>query len=271
MNILGNTLELIAAEKGGIIKPNTPVIIGESSIITDPVLENIAKSKQAPVHYASYNRSVAGWKWNKHDLVVEVEEKHQTDHKKYQLDLPGIYQKKNLITVLETCAVLHEMGWRTNEANTRKALKQVKKLTGLHGRWELIHSDPSVILDVAHNEDGMNQLMQQIELTDHKDLHIIIGMVKDKEIPNVLSELPHTAKYYFTQADIPRALDAQTLKNLADKYRLKGEAYRSVNHALRRALAVAHPSDLVIVCGSVTSGKAPRRSRASTIQVTCMD
>ena len=127
------------------------------------------------------------------ELIVEVAEKHKTDHKIYHLDLPGIYQTKNLLTVLETCYQLQNKGWIIPAQTITDALKQTKKITGLHGRWEVIHHHPLIILDVAHNVDGIKQLVRQIELTEHHHLHIILGMVKDKE-----AEKPNKCdgKYY---------------------------------------------------------------------------
>ena len=225
MNILGDSLEKIAFEKAGIIKPNVPVVIGETIAETKPVFENIASEKNAPLHLATQERNVAGWKWEKHELIVEIAEQGKTDHKKYHLDLPGIYQSKNLLTVLEACSVLKDLEYNIDENEIRQGLQKTKKMTGLHGRWEVIHENPTIVLDVGHNEDGIKQIIQQIELTTHHDLHIIIGMVKDKEIDTVLSLLPQSANYYFTQAHIPRALPAETLKEKAGEFNLKGKTY----------------------------------------------
>jgi len=130
-------------------------------------------------------------------------------------------------------------------------LQKAKKITGLHGRWEVIHENPTVVLDVGHNEDGIKQIIQQIELTTHHDLHFIIGMVKDKEIDTVLSLLPHSAIYYFTQAHIPRALPAEMLKEKAGKFNLNGKIITDVNEAIKEAKSKAHKDDLILVCGSV--------------------
>ena len=251
MNILGDSLEKIAFEKAGIIKPGVPVVIGETLPETKSIFEKIATEKNAPLHLATEERNVAGWEWERHELMVEVAEQGKTDHKKYHLDLPGIYQSKNLLTVLEACSVLKEFGYKLNEEDTRHGLQKAKKITGLHGRWENIHENPTIILDVGHNEDGIKQIIQQIELTKHHDLHIIIGMVKDKEIDTVLSLLPHSANYYFTQAHIPRALPAETLKEKAGKFNLNGKTVTDVNEAIKEARSKAHKDDLVLVCGSV--------------------
>ena len=251
MNILGDSLEKIAFEKAGIIKANVPVVIGETISATKQVFDKIASEKKSPMHLATQERNVAGWKWEKHELIVEIAEKGKTDHKKYHLDLPGIYQSKNLLTILEACSVLKDMEYDIDENDIRQGLQKTKKLTGLHGRWEIIHENPTIVLDVGHNEDGIKQITQQIELTTHHDLHIIIGMVKDKEIDTVLSLLPPSANYYFTQAHIPRALPAETLKEKAVEFNLKGKVIPDVNEAIKEVRSKAHKDDLILVCGSV--------------------
>ncbi len=169
----------------------------------------------------------------------------------YTLDLAGIYQLKNLLTVLEAVRTLNARGWDLPHQHVERALKQVKKLTGLHGRWELIHEHPDIVVDVAHNEDGIRQLLQQIELTDHEELHIVIGMVKDKAIEPILTLLPTQAHYYFTRAQIPRALTELELAARAGAAGLKGQPYPTVPEALAAARAHAKPRDLIVVCGSV--------------------
>ena len=251
MNLLGDSLEKIAGEKAGIIKDHVPVIVGEVLKETLPVFEKMAADKKATLILASQKRQVLEWKWEKHELVVEVAEEHKTDHKVYHLDLAGIYQAKNILSVLEACSQLQQIGWNIDDVVIRKALRQVKKLTGLHGRWDVIHEHPLVVLDVGHNEDGIKQLLKQIELTDHHELHIILGMVNDKEIDKVLKLLPDTAHYYFTQAQIPRALPAHDLYQKATTYKLNGNYYPDVNTALKEAKVKANKNDLVIVCGSV--------------------
>jgi len=251
MNLLGDTLQKIAGEKAGIIKPGIPVVLGETTAETAGVFENTAHRQNAPMTIATKKRQAADWRWEKHELVVQVAEEHKTDRQVYHLDLPGLYQTKNLLTALEACAVLQEKGWNIEEASIQSGLRQVKKLTGLHGRWDIIHQHPTVVLDVAHNEAGMQQVMEQLELTDHHQLHIILGMVKDKAIDKVLALLPSSAHYYFTQAAIPRALDANELKQQAAAIGLKGKTFPDVNTALKEALANSRETDLVLICGSV--------------------
>ena len=251
MNLLGDSLEKIAFEKAGIIKENIRVIIGEVLPETETVFENTAKGKNAPFSIASHKRQVVGWNWEHHELVVEVSEQHQTDHKKYYLDLPGLYQTKNLLTVLEACSQLQQLGWKLDDKIIHQGLQHTKKLTGLHGRWEIIHNTPQLVVDVAHNVEGIKQLVQQIEMTEHHELHIILGMVKDKDVDNVLQFLPKNARYYFTKAQIPRALQEEELASKAKRIGLEGKSFSNIDFALMSAAQKAHKKDLIIVCGSV--------------------
>ncbi len=250
-NILGDSLEKIATEKAGIIKEGVPIIVGEVLEETLPVFEQIASEKKAPLIIASQRRHVLGWKWEKHQLIVEVAEEHNTDHKVYNLDLPGLYQIKNLLTVLEACTQLQLKGYDIGQKAELEGLKYSKKETGLHGRWEIIKHSPLIVLDVAHNEDGVKQVLEQVEVTDHNELHVILGMVKDKETDAVLKLFPKTAHYYFTQAQIPRALSTESLYNKATAHGLIGKSFPDANTALNEAKLKADPKDMILVCGSV--------------------
>ena len=251
MNVLGDSLQAIAFEKAGIIKPRVPVIIGQTDEETKAVFEQVATENQSFIRFADQTRYVAEWQYEHHQLKIQVSETGSDDRVAYQLDLPGFYQTKNAITVLEVVHQLQKAGWHITTSHVQQALKQVKKLTGLHGRWEVIHDHPVVVLDVGHNEDGFKQILAQIELTDHKDLHIVIGLVKDKDFDRVLSLLPKEATYYFTRAQIPRALPEDQLAEHAHAVGLEGHAYPDVNTALQSALQKAGKHDLVLVCGSV--------------------
>jgi len=251
MNILGDSLEKIAFEKAGIIKENIPVVIGEVLPETEKIFAAIVKEKNSSLSIASEKRQAINWYWDKHELVVESTQEHGNDHRQYHLDLPGIYQTKNLLTVLEACSRLQQGGWNIEEKEIRQGLQHAKKITGLHGRWEIIHQHPVMVLDVAHNEDGIRMLMEQVEVTDHDHLHIILGVVKDKEIEKLLQLFPRLADYYFTQAKIPRALDGRILKERAAFYELRGDVYPDVNAAIKAALSNAGNDDLILICGSV--------------------
>ncbi len=251
MNILGDTLEKIAAEKAGIIKPGVPVIIGPMLPETRAVFETTAAEKNATLYHAAELKQVTGWEYVHHKLKVDIIAAHNTDMKSYLLDLPGVYQTKNLPAVLLAVELLHKEGFVITETQVQKGLSSVKQLTGLHGRWEMIQEHPTVILDVGHNEDGIKAILQQLELADFHHLHIVTGMVKDKDVDAVLSLLPKHASYYFTQAAIPRALPAEELLQKAIAQGLHGQAYNEVNAALRAAKTAAAKDDLILVCGSV--------------------
>ncbi|OQP40939.1 dihydrofolate synthase [Niastella yeongjuensis] len=251
MNLLGDTLSAIAYEKAGIIKPEIPVVIGETDEATKQVFEQVALEKQAPLFFADTQRYVAEWKYDHHQLVLQVATSATDVRNSYQLDLPGFYQTKNCITVLEVIYHLQKAGYKITEAHIQQALRQVKKLTGLHGRWEVIHTNPVVVLDVGHNEDGIKQITAQIELSDYQHLHIVIGLVKDKEVEKVLTLLPKEATYYFTRAQIPRALPENELAARAHAVGLNGHAYEDVNTAVKEAMHRAEKKDMILVCGSV--------------------
>jgi dihydrofolate synthase / folylpolyglutamate synthase len=251
MNILGNTLELIAGEKAGIIKKNVTAVIGESSEETDDVFMTVAAERHAPIVFADKRYYASDWQHRNGLLETNIVNAHDQSRVSYQLDLPGYYQLKNLVTVSETIHQLRAKKFELPQDKVTRALKHVKKLTGLHGRWDIIHQHPQVVLDVAHNEDGIRQVVNQVELSDFRQLHIVIGMVKDKEIDKVLALLPAEAEYYFTRAQIPRALPVNILHQKASASGLKGEMYGDVNDALKAALSKASKEDLILVCGSV--------------------
>lgn len=251
MNMLGDTLEKIAFEKAGIIKENIPVIIGEFIPETKQVFENTALEKNASIFFAQEKRYVSEWKYEHHKLMVTVVNNHNDAHELYALDLPGIYQTKNIITVLESIHQLQLKGWHISHERIKMGLAKTKKITGLHGRWELVHADPTIILDVGHNVDGMKQVVEQLELTTYNQLHIITGMVKDKEVEKVLALLPKHASYYFTKSQIPRALPENELAEKALLFGLKGKTFPTVNAAINHVLQHAHKDDLILICGSV--------------------
>jgi dihydrofolate synthase / folylpolyglutamate synthase len=180
----------------------------------------------------------------------------ELDDEKYTLDLPGLYQVKNLQTVLTTVAKLRDLGYDLPLPNVKQALSQVKKMNGLHGRWDLLQTQPTIIADVAHNADGMQQVLAQLKALKengltYAHLHIVIGMVSDKDVTKVLSLLPKEATYYFCNADIPRALPAKELQDKANAFDLQGNGYTTVKAALEAAKQQASPNDLILICGSV--------------------
>lgn len=250
MNILGDTLEKIASEKAGIIKPNVPVIIGETSNITSPVFIQKSSQENSSIVFADQQVTISSWKYDKqHHLDIVLSEHNRTTA--LSLDLPGLYQLKNIPAVWMAVRQLQKQGWKIDDQIAIDALAQVRKLTHLHGRWEIIQTDPMLVLDVGHNVDGINQILYQLEHTNHAKLHVVIGMVKDKDIRKVLTLLPKQGKYYFTQSNIPRAMPVDQFATLAESNGLKGSTHEDVNLAIVAAKANASKDDLILVCGSV--------------------
>lgn len=251
MNLLGDSLDKIAFEKAGIIKKETPVVIGEVIEETRNIFEQKATQEHAPLLFAQKNYTVEHASLENQLLRVVVRNNETTEFTSYQLDLPGLYQTKNLVTVLTAVKQLQQSGWKIGNEDILTALLQTKKINGLHGRWEMIQQNPTIVLDVGHNEDGVKQIVNQLQHSTYQQLYIIIGMVKDKEIDKVLALLPKDAVYYFTKAQIPRALDEQLLQEKAMQFELKGETYLNVNDAVSKAKQCAAVDDLILVCGSV--------------------
>jgi dihydrofolate synthase / folylpolyglutamate synthase len=251
MNMLGDSLEKIAFEKAGIIKQHVPAIVGEVLPETNNIFISKAKQEDAELIIAPDHLYITDWQHENHELKVTVANKNNDERLTYHLDLTGVYQLKNILTVLETVKQLRYKGWNIPETSLQKGLRYTKTMTGFHGRWEIIQQQPVIVLDVAHNEDGIKQIAAQLEITDHETLHIVIGLVKDKEIDKVLLLLPKQAIYYFTKAQIPRAMPEEQLAARGNAIGLHGHHYPDVNTALKTAMLHAKKKDLILVCGSV--------------------
>lgn len=249
-NLLGNSLEAIAGEKGGIIKESIPVVVGKKHPQTQPVFERIAAEKTAPLYFAEDFYQQGDYQLD-NTFLTATYKREGAKEIVVKTDLPGIYQVENLPTVLTAVDVLRNQGWNLPEPKVLQALTEVKKRTGLGGRWEVLQQHPTVVLEVAHNEDGVQKMLQHVAELSFHALHLVLGMVRDKEIEKVLQLLPPSAHYYFTQADIPRALPADDLGAKAAALGLHGSAYSNVNAALNAAKKAAGKNDLVIVCGSI--------------------
>ena len=176
MNMLGNTLEEIAAEKGGIIKHVTPVVIGEKHPDSAPVFTNIATEKSAPIYFAEDEFSVVRFSLQTNALSITIQKEKET-FDTFELDLPGIYQTKNIITVLQAVTILQERGYTISEQHIKTALAQTKKITGLLGRWQVISHQPTVVLEVAHNKNGIEQMLAHLQQLNYGQLHLVLGMV----------------------------------------------------------------------------------------------
>ncbi len=225
---LGNTLSEIAAEKAGIIKPHTPVVIGEYTSETKTIFDQKVKQQQADIYYAS-------------DLIAETPPS----------DLIGKYQEKNKKTVLQALKVLREKKYFkiTNE-HIHKGLLNVVQNTGLLGRWQILSEQPKIICDTAHNQHGLEIVLSELQKEKYNKLHVVFGAVNDKDLEGVLPLFPKEAHYYFSKPNVPRGLDSKILQEKALLYGLKGKIYTTVRNALRSAKRNASPNDLIYVGGS---------------------
>ena len=259
MALLGNTLEAIASEKAGIIKKDTPVVIGTLDTATKKVFEDKANKENAPIYFAEDFLEFKSFQNNWQNALFEFNQPliHLLDAPLFpknftiECDLPAKYQAKNLKAVLVATQLLSAMSWKLTAGKVMKALSQIKKNNGLMGRWECIQESPRVILDVAHNEHGIHALLEQLTSLHYQQLHIVTGMVKDKDVKAVLELLPKNAMYYFTQSHIPRALPVHELAAQAKAIGLNGQAFEDVNIALKDAIKNANHHDLILVIGSV--------------------
>ncbi|MBM3411975.1 MAG: bifunctional folylpolyglutamate synthase/dihydrofolate synthase [Bacteroidetes bacterium] len=249
MQLLGDSLEKIAVEKAGIIKTKVPVVIGKMQKESWPVFLEKATQLNAPITLAENAHTIDHFYWEKDKLFIKVNSvKSQT---LFELDLTGIYQCTNLITVLSAVEQLTKAGFAISPLALHKGLSHAKKSTGLLGRWEEIRPNPKLVLDVAHNADGIEQVLLQLQHIHFNKLHLILGMAKDKDCERVLDILPKQAVLYFTQAHLPRAMPATMLTALAAKKQLQGTTHEHVNDAIAAALQCAMPNDLLIVFGSI--------------------
>ncbi len=224
---LGETLPEIAFEKAGIIKHNVPVVIGEYQKEVFQVFEKIAKEKSAPLFLASNNENI-----------------------KYISDLKGAYQIHNIKTVLQTIEVLKTKGFVISEKNVKNGLLKVVKNTGLLGRWQVLNDRPKVICDTAHNAEGLRYVLKQLQEEKFDQLHIVLGVVNDKDLTSILPLFPKNAIYYFCKPNIPRGLNEVEFQQHCAKFQLMGEAYSSVDIAYKTALDTAGKNDFIFIGGS---------------------
>jgi dihydrofolate synthase/folylpolyglutamate synthase len=283
-NLLGDTYEKIAIEKAGIMKKNVPVVIGETMNETKSIFIQKAKQENAEIIFAEEKFSAVKKSSEGNEyLVVDVlaspltplQRERGTQHyvtrsskielhdtvtpspsgegdlgvRPFQLDLTGDYQLKNIVTVMAVVENLKDH-FSFSENNIRDALKNVRGITGLMGRWQILRKEPLVICDVGHNAEGMAYLVEQIKKTKHDKLHFVFGMVEDKSAEKILSLLPKNAEYYFCRANIPRAMDSEKLAEQANTIGLRGKNYGSVGDAVESALQNASANDMVFVGGS---------------------
>jgi len=224
---LGETLKEIAFEKGGIIKKETPLVIGEYQDEVIEVFENLASAHDAPVYIAEHR----------------VKESYSTD-------LLGTYQQKNINTAVQSLQLLSQMDFEISDHQIRDGLKNIIRNTGLKGRWQILGEHPKIICDTAHNREGLILVMSQLTKEIFENLHLVLGVVNDKDLENILELMPKEAKYYFCKPDIPRGLSAELLKIEASKQGLLGEVFDSVALAYQNALKNATANDLIFIGGS---------------------
>ncbi|TYA58227.1 bifunctional folylpolyglutamate synthase/dihydrofolate synthase [Formosa maritima] len=224
---LGNTLKAIALEKAGIIKPNVPVIIGETQEETTNGFIDIAKKNHSEIYFA--------------DTLI---------HGVFPCDLKGLYQQKNIKTVLQTIQVLNSTSFSISEKQIKNGLLHVVKNTGLQGRWQILQEQPKVICDTAHNREGLNYIVKQLEEEAYSHMHIVFGVVNDKDLSSILHVLPKKATYYFCKPDVPRGMEVGLLQKEFLNAGYTGSSYMSVNEALIAAKKNASERDLIYVGGS---------------------
>ncbi|WP_090881163.1 bifunctional folylpolyglutamate synthase/dihydrofolate synthase [Pedobacter rhizosphaerae] len=250
-NMLGNTIEEIAGEKAGIIKQNTPVVVGESQDKSKGVFIRKSEEMNAPIVFADSILSAADFKLKNNKLQLSILVGGQLKYSNLICDLTGVYQHKNILTVIQALTVLaQKTDFKIDTSNIYKGLSQVKRLTGLQGRWQTLQKNPLVICDTGHNEAGIAEVLKNIAETKYNKLHLVFGMVKDKDITKVLSMLPQNATYYFAKPDLERGLIAEELKEQAATFGLYGNTYSSVATAKAAAIKSATAKDLVFIGGS---------------------
>lgn len=244
--LLGNTLSKIAMEKAGIMKPNTPVVIGESTEDIKPVFIKQAADVKAPIVFAE-----------KQKLLIEADRSedgkwiYQTQEYPHLVgELSGLYQLRNTTTLLAAIQKLKQLHYAIEEKNVREGFANVSQLTGLMGRWQKLQDSPTLICDTGHNIGGISYIVEQLEQQVYNQLHIVIGMVDDKDIDGVLSMLPKEATYYFTKASVKRALPESELQTKAQCAGLKGDTYPTVASAVKAAQEKSLPEDFIFVGGS---------------------
>lgn len=250
-NVLGNTLEDIAKEKAGIIKNNTPLIVSEEIDGVKEVLEKTANEKHSKVTFASRIHKLNIVKKERDFLYIEdCTPKNKPTKKIYKLDLTGNYQYKNLAGVLSAIDELIHLGYSISDSNINDALANVKSLTHLMGRWQILGDRPLIVCDTGHNQKGWEEILSNIEDVNYTNLHMVIGIMQDKDVNSLLTSLPAHAKYYFSSPKLERALSEIELKRQADQKGLKGDTYPSVLEAIKAAKENAKEDDFIFIGGS---------------------
>ena len=248
-DLLGDTLEKIAREKAGIIKPGIPAVISERQKEVEGVFMDASVKNNATLHFAS-DEYTAAWTSGSGDQMLTIKKNDVIYIEGLALPLQGLYQQKNVPGVIKVVDVLNNIGFAINRQALQHGLVNVVRQTGLKGRWQKLGEHPLVICDTGHNVNGIEELIRQINMQKFEKLHMVIGMVKDKDISKVLALLPRNARYYFCEAKIPRALSADLLAEKARDFGLDGIVIHGVNEALRVAKSSATKDDFIFIGGS---------------------
>ena len=249
-NLLGNSLKEIATEKSGVIKYGVPVVVGERECEVDDVFISKSEEKSAKIFFANEMFKVEESFMKDNVQIMQVMRGKETFYEGLKSGLMGIYQQKNIQTVLSAIECLRLQGVEIDRSSIYKGIAEVVPRTGLKGRWQILQENPLVVCDIAHNEAGIRDVVDQLKITPFRRLHIVFGTVNDKDIDPILEMLPREAEYYFTRASIPRAMNEVLLSEKAKKIGLIGTDYFSVKEALKTAMNKAHRDDLVFVGGS---------------------
>ncbi len=248
---LGKHPTSIAREKGGIIKEHVPLVIGRAEAPTEEVLRSMAMELSAPVISAGQYYEV---RYGTLDLdgrmQLRIGKAGELSTKTISSDLTGEYQQENIITALTALEQLQKLNWKISESQILEGFASVTTSTGLRGRWETVGHNPRSICDTAHNADGIAAVIRQIRRIPWKRLHMVWGMVSDKDLDMILPLLPEEATYYFTRSSVPRSMDARVLSERAREYGLKGLSYPGVKEAYMAAQAEAGPDDMIFTGGS---------------------
>ncbi len=248
---LGSTLAEIAGEKAGIIKSGVPVVVGQRNPETDGVFMKHAQAAETTLFFAEdiYNVSWAAYNIDRNQ-VFNINRDGESVLPNLEFDLKGYYQRKNILTILTAIDLLKLKGYTISQEAVRKGLASVTKLTDLMGRWQEVGYNPLMIADTGHNEHGVREVVAQLANTPYKKLHIVWGMVNDKDPVAVLGLLPKDAVYYFTRASIPRSLDSEILKQHGENAGLNGKNYPDVATAIADAKKNSDVNDLIFIGGS---------------------
>ena len=249
---LGDTLEAIAAEKAGIIKPNIPVVIGETQPETAPVFERTAKNNNAPIYFADQNYTVTDVINSNYSMMLNITSNNgEQQYIGLKSLLCGDYQKKNLVPVVQAVEILRTVGYEIPLNAVMLGVESVVVDMGFKGRWQVVSSHPLTICETAHNPAGIESMLKTLSDISFSHLHVVFGCVNDKDYSTVLSMMPPYATYYFCKPDVPRGLDADVLKRAAHRCGLQGQSYGDFPTAIKAAHAHAEDNALILVTGSI--------------------